>query len=75
MKCNYTIEIKFKIENEVNLAIRNLKSGKSAGLDGIVNEHIKTTAHLTMPLYTKHFNIIIETGILPDSWLEGRIIR
>ena len=61
-------------ENEINLAIRNLKSGKSAGLDGIVNEYIKTTAHFTMPLYTKLFNIIFETGILPDSWLEGRII-
>ena len=61
-------------ENEINLAIRNLKSGISAGLDGIVNEYIKTTAHFTMTLYTKLFNIIFETGILPDSWLEGRII-
>ena len=26
-----------------------------------------------MPLYSKLLNIIFETGILPDTWLEGRI--
>ena len=40
-------------ENEINfkLAIRNLISGKSAGLDGI-NENIKATMQFTLPLYT-----------------------
>ena len=28
----------------------------------------------SIPLYLKLFNIIFETGTLPDSWLEGRII-
>ena len=60
-------------DNEINLAIRNLKSGKSAGLDGIVNEYIKATKQFTLPLYTKLFNTIFDTGILPDSWLEGKI--
>ena len=26
-----------------------------------------------MPLYSKLFNIIFDTGILPDAWLEGKI--
>ena len=60
-------------ENEINLAIRNLKSDKSAGLDGIVNEYIKATMQFTLPLYTKIFNTMFDTGILPDSWLEGKI--
>ena len=44
-------------ENEINLAIRNLISGKSAGLDGI-NEYITATMQFTLPLYTKRFNTI-----------------
>lgn len=60
-------------EQEICTAIRNLKSGKSAGLDGILNEYIKCTQNILMPLYSKLFNIIFETGTLPDTWLEGRI--
>ena len=26
-----------------------------------------------LPLYNSFFNLILETGILPDSWLEGII--
>lgn len=33
-------------ENEITLAIRALKSGKSAGLHGIINEYITNTAHM-----------------------------
>ena len=60
-------------ENETNLAIRNQKYGNSAGLDGIVNEYIKATMQFTLPLYTKLFNTMFDIGILPDSWLEGKI--
>ena len=61
-------------ENEILLAIRALKLGKSAGLDHILNEYIKNTVHMFIPLYLKPFNIIFATGTLPDSWLEGRLI-
>ena len=60
-------------EQEIYTTIRNLKSSKSAGFDGILNEYIKCTQNVLMPLYSKLFNIIFETGILPDTWLEGRI--
>ena len=40
------------IENEITLAILAFKSGKAAGLDGILNEYITNTAHMFMQLYT-----------------------
>ena len=42
--------------------------------DNIINEYIKTTRSVLTPIYNKLFNIILETGILPRSWLEGYII-
>ena len=60
-------------ESELAEAINGLKLGKSPGYDEILNEHIKSTQSLFMPLYVKLFNIIFDTGILPDVWLEGKI--
>ena len=60
-------------ESEISKAINGLKSGKSSGYDEILNEYIKTTKLTFMPLYSKLFNIIFDTGILPDAWLEGKI--
>ena len=62
-------------EYEINKCITNLKNGKTPSPnDGILNEYIKNTKHLLMPIYVKLFNCVLNTGILPDSWLEGTII-
>ena len=61
------------VESEINEAILGLKLGKSPGYDEIVNEHIKSTKSLLMPLYTKLFNTVFETGIFPQAWLQGKI--
>ncbi len=47
---------------------------KASATDGIVNEYIKTTLDTFLPLYTNLFNLVLDTGILPEAWLEG-IIR
>lgn len=60
-------------ENEIASAIRGLKLGKASGYDEILNEYIKCTQDLLMPCYIKLFNIIFDTGILPEAWLEGKI--
>ena len=59
-------------EEEISTAINGLKLGKSPGYDEILNEHIKSTKCLFMPLYIKLFNTIFDTGILPEVWLEGK---
>ena len=58
---------------EISSAIRGLKPGKSAGYDEILNKYVKCTQNVLMPLYNKLFNFIFETGIIPDTWLEGKI--
>ena len=60
-------------ENEILKCINNLKNNKACSNDGIINEYIKATAHEMMPLYVAFFNLIFNSGVLPDSWLEGAI--
>ncbi|MCW4343991.1 MAG: reverse transcriptase family protein [Candidatus Thiodiazotropha endolucinida] len=60
-------------ECEVRAAIKQLNNNKSAGLDNIKNEHIKYTACHTIPIYTKLFNLIFDTAIIPESWSVGVI--
>ena len=58
---------------EIDRAIRGLKNNKATGLDKIANEYIKSTCSIFMPIYHKLFNIVLNTGILPDAWLIGVI--
>ena len=53
--------------------VRKLPSGKAAGIDCIKNEYIKNIIRLMLPVYEKSFNIILNTGIVPDAWTVGII--
>ena len=77
---NETINV--NVENEVNQpiteaeilkSVKSLKNNKASGEDNIVNEHIKSTIHLLLPIYCKLFNIILDTGIIPETWSVGVI--
>ncbi len=59
---------------EISKAISLLKNNKSCGVDGILNEYIKSTEAILLPLYTKLFNAVLNTGIIPKSWSVGKII-
>ena len=59
---------------EIDLCIKKLKTSKSSGLDNIINEYHKNTSHVLLPVYERLFNIILDTGIIPSSWVEGIII-
>ena len=52
-------------QNEIFKCIKNLKNNKACGEDEIINRFIH--------IYEKLFNIIFDTGILPQSWLNGII--
>ena len=56
---------------EIKKAIFDLKKGKSAGPDRILNEVIKYTNPVMINSYTKIFNVILKTGIYPKSWKES----
>ena len=50
-------------------AVRKIRNGKSPGFDSILNEHISSTLSIFMPVYLKFFNIIYESGFVPEEWL------
>jgi hypothetical protein len=55
---------------EIKIAIFDLKKGKSAGPDRILNEVIKYTNPIMINSYMKIFNVILKTGIYLKSWEE-----
>ena len=60
-------------EEEILSAVKKLKNNKSPGCDQVLNEHIVSTivTCIFLPLYVMLFNIIYDTGIVPDEWLIG----
>lgn len=60
-------------EEEILSATKSLRNNKSCGLDNIANEHLKSTVNSMLPIYVKLFNIIFDTGIIPESWTLGSI--
>jgi hypothetical protein len=62
-------------QEEILSCIKKLKNNKASGEDHIINEYIKSTSGLFFPIYEKIFNLIFETGFLPDIWLIGSIKR
>ena len=60
-------------KDEILAAVKGLRNNKACGLDGIHNEYIKSTVHLLMPVYLKLFNLVFDSGIIPESWLVGYI--
>lgn len=52
-------------ETEINKAIKNLKSGKAAGFDGIFPEFIKHSGPKTRQWLAKFYTDILLTGLLP----------
>ncbi|MEW8548549.1 MAG: reverse transcriptase family protein, partial [Candidatus Thiodiazotropha sp.] len=60
-------------ESEIFKCIKSLKNNKACSNDNILNEYIKSSVEIMMPIYVSFFNMVLNTGILPDSWLEGII--
>ena len=58
---------------EIEKQIKSLKNNKSSGIDLVMNEHIKSTFHIMGPIYEKLFNIILDSGVLPEVWSVGLI--
>ena len=44
---------------------------KCSGTDEIINEYFKVSCPLFLPIYVKLFNIILDSGQVPESWLIG----
>ena len=60
-------------QEEILCCIKKLKNNKASGDDHIINEYIKSTSGLFLPIYETIFNLIFETVFLPDIWQIGSI--
>ena len=59
---------------EIENALKNLKNNKTSGVDHIVNEYLKHSFCIMSDVFVKIFNIIFDTGLVPEQWLWGDII-
>ena len=69
---NSSLNSPFTIE-ELRKGIKALKNGKASGHDKIVNEMLKASNDMMLLAYVKLFNIILDTGHIPDNWTIGII--
>ena len=60
-------------KDEIIKAINKLKRRKAVGVDKIENEYLIETRDLLLNFHFELFNLILETGILPENWLIGII--
>ena len=60
-------------QKEILNCIKKLKNNKAPGEDKVVNEYIKATCNQFIEIYELLFNLVFQTGIIPDSWLFGDI--
>ena len=60
--------------SEVRNVIKQLKCNKAAGTDLVVNEFLRVTADKLCPMFTKLFNFILVSGVIPDAWSQGLIV-
>ena len=66
------LDIEISIE-EVQKVVKNLKTQKSPGIDGLISEVFQSSIDILCPLLVKIFNVVFSTGCYPKSWSEGAI--
>ena len=52
---------------EIRNAVKKLKNNKAPGGDHVINEYIKTTMETFLPLYVNFFNLVFDSGLVPDD--------
>ena len=66
------LDIEISIE-EVQKVVKNLKTQKSPGVDGLISEVFQSSIDILCPLLVKILNVVFSTGCYPKSWSEGAI--
>jgi hypothetical protein len=70
---NFT-ELDFTIgTDEIIKGIKSLKNGKASGPDGICNELLRYSMNTMLEPLRKIFNLVLSSGVYPDSWARGFI--
>ena len=70
---NEQINVQFSLD-EIKHIIKRLKSGKACGIDHVRNEFLKNCSDEVLAIVVKLFNVILNTGIIPEDWCIGMIL-
>ncbi|KAL4153873.1 hypothetical protein QTP88_001706 [Uroleucon formosanum] len=62
------------IEEEVHLALKNVKNGKAAGVDGILPKFIKNLGPRSRLWLARFFTSVANKGTLPKAWCEAKVV-
>ena len=60
-------------DEEIIISIKTLKNGKACGIDNITNEMIKCFSVKNVFVLINLFNMVFQTGAVPQNWLIGII--
>ena len=63
---NEEINVAFTVD-EIRNAIKSLKNNKASGIDLILNEQLKILSHMISPILVNLFNLVFDTGIIPEA--------
>ena len=70
----HNLELNIPItEQEVLKSINGLKMNKACASDLILNEFLKSSKSKMLTAFTKLFNIVFNSGHVPDDWSQGII--
>lgn len=61
-------------KEEISKAIRAAKNNKASGDDKVINEYIAASFSSMGEIYVTLFNLVFDSGIVPEEWLKGIII-
>ena len=53
-------------DEEILKSVKKLKNNKACGFDKVFNEHITSTITIFLPVYRKLFNLVFDSGTVPD---------
>ena len=67
LNCNFR-------NDEILLGLNQLKTGKSAGPDALLNEFLIHSKYVIAPTLLILFNKLFHTGYFPATWSEGYVI-
>ena len=67
------LNICFEVD-ELSKLIRGLKNHKACGIDLLKNEFLKNASQDMVEFMCKFFNMILESGYVPDVWCKGFIM-
>ena len=60
---------------EIAKVIVNLKNQKACSMnDNVLNEYLKYSKDCMLPIYCKLFNLILDSGLIPDAMPKGTIL-